>query len=73
MGVAGTDQWGPRKCRRHSGLFLPFLDRVSGGPYDPHASATSLCFRHVGWDLSMIEPRRSPRLLLPKPILPREA
>ena len=59
--------------RGHSSLFLPFLDRVSGGPYDPHACATSLCLSLVGWDFLMSEPRRRPRLLLPQLILTREA
>lgn len=73
MRVTGTGRWGPSKCGRHSGLFLLFLDRVSGEPYDSHACATSLCLGLVGWDLSMNEPRRRPRPLLPQLILAREA
>jgi hypothetical protein len=72
-GSLGLTGGGPSKCGRHSGLFLLFLDRVSGRPYDPHVCATSLCLRLIGWDLSMNKPRRRPRLLLPKLILPREA
>jgi len=43
---------------------LQFLDRVSGGPYDPYASAPSLCLSLVGRNLSMNHSRSRPRLLL---------
>jgi hypothetical protein len=46
---------------------------VSGGPYDPYASAASLCLSLVGRDLSMNDARSRPRLLLPQLILTREA
>jgi len=52
---------------------LPFLDRVSGGPYAPHACAASLCLSLVGRDISMNYPRSRPRLLLPQLILKRAA
>ena len=52
---------------------LQFLDRVSGAPYDPYASAASLCLSLVGRDLSMNDSRSRPRLLLPQLILTREA
>jgi hypothetical protein len=50
---------------------LPFLDRVSGEPYAPHACAASLCPNLVGRDLSMNYPRSRPRLLLPQQMLKR--
>jgi hypothetical protein len=50
---------------------LPFLDRVSGEPYAPHACAASLCLSLVGREHSMNYLRSRPRLLLPQRIRKR--